>query len=943
MSRQQPIHRTQLLKLLCYFGCGLSLTLLKLYLDWTPATAIVPKTDNLILTENKAEGRRQRAEGKRDVFLSFPTDAPVGNSYPTVTTNNPLNLFEQGKTFYQTGQFTAALDAWQQAATAYAAQGVLLNQAMTLSNLALAYQELGQSDEANQAINQSFALLKTIPTNTQEYLRLQAQALNTQGTLQLAQGKSETALNTWKQATKIYTQIPDQSGIIRTQINQALALRSLGLYRRASNTLEQLEETTLQSQPNDALKAAAYSNLGNLLRSVSSLDKAQEALQTSLKIARTLNSPEDISAALLGLGNTARSQGDKEQAIQYYQESAASAIFFNTQFNAYVNQLDLLLETERLEAARAIVTQLQTLVKQLPTTRPAIYAQIHFAQTLLAHYQTQPNLKIDTERWRHGDAGTRRRGDKEAETFSSFILNASSSKFDISLTEIAQLLAHAQQQAQRLKDRVAESYALGYLGKLYEQAQQWQAAENLTRQALAPAQNTPEIAYRWQWQLGRLLKAQDKKQEAIIAYSGAYNTLKLLRGDLAAANPDIKFTFRDEVEPIYRELVDLLLQSEKPSQKNLEQARQVMEALQVAELENFFQSACLDSTVQVDRVIDQEDLTAAVLYPIILEDRIEVILKLPGDETLINHPSTKVSRQKVEDTLKGFRTNLQRPSALSAKKHGQTLYNWLIKPARPYLEDHNIKTLIFVLDGLLRNIPMAALYDGEQYLVENYATTLILGLDVRNPIPLGRTPMNVLAASLTEPPSGIGRFATLHNANPELDQIEAVGVPTAFIRDQDFTKTALEQQLERSNFDIVHLATHGQFGDNPEETFILAADGKIPLEEFSELFRTQESATNQAIELLILSACKTAKGNNRAVLGIAGTAIQAGARSVIASLWSLDDQSSLTFAKEFYQNLGQSGVSRAQALQQAQKAMLEKPDFKSPLFWAPYILVGSWL
>ncbi|NER94219.1 MAG: CHAT domain-containing protein [Symploca sp. SIO1B1] len=960
MSKQQIRPHPQLLKFLCYFGFGLSLTLLKLYLDWTPAAALVPKTDNLILTEKKAEGRGQKAEGKMDVFLSFLANAPIGNSYPTIKTNNAFHLFEQGNTLYQTGQFTAALEAWQQAATAYANQGELLNQAMTLSNLALAHQELGQWDEANQAIEQSLGLIETIPANTQEHLQAQAQALNTQGTLQLAQGQSETALTTWKEATKLYTQIPDEPGIIRSQINQALALRALGLYRRASNTLEQLEETTLKTQPDDALKAAAYSNLGNLLRSVSRLDQAQKALQTSLKIARTLNSPEDISAALLGLGNTARSQGDKEQAIQYYQEAATQGTSPNAQFKAYVNQLDLLLETKGLEEVMATVTQLQALVKQLPTTRPAIYDQIHFAQTLLEQYQAQRGIDAGTRG--RGDTGTARWGDGETGTFLSYVVKASSSKSEIiSLKEIAQLLAHAQQQAQRLEDTVAESYALGYLGQVYQQAKRWQIAENLTRQALVQAHNAPEIAYRWQWQLGQLLKKRGQQQEAIIAYSGAYNSLKFLRKDLVAANPDIKFTFRDEVEPIYRELVDLLLQpqgsaepgqknlkqtrqgSTETSQKNLEQARQVMEALQVAELENFFQSACLDSTIQVDRVIEQKDSTAAVLYPILLEDRLEVILKLPGNETLIHYPSTKLSRSKVESTLKSFRSNLQDSVSFFAKEEGKIIYDWLIKPAQSDLERYNIQTLIFVLDGPLRNIPMAALYDGKQYLVENYATTLLLGLNVRDPIPLSRASMNVLATSLTEPPSGIGDFAVLANANPELDKIGSIGVPTTFIRDQYFTKTALEEELERSSFDIVHLATHGQFGDNPEETYILAADGKIPLDEFSKLFRSQDSATDRGIELLILSACRTATGNNRAVLGIAGTAIQAGARSAIASLWSLDDQSSIAFTEQFYQNLGQPEVSRAEALQQAQKAMLQDPQFQSPLFWAPYVLVGSWL
>ncbi len=819
----------------------------------------------------------------------------------------PLTLFQQGKTYYQAGQFAAALNAWQKAANAYQTQGEPLNQAMTLSNLALAYQELAQWNQANHAIAQSFTLLDTIPPNTPEHLRVQAQALNTQGTLQLAQGQPEAALKTWQHASQLYRQIKDEPGIIRSQINQALALRALGLYRRARNTLDQLTQTTLKTQPDNSLKAATYANLGNLHRSLAHPQAAQEALQKSLDIARTLNSPADISAALLGLGNTARSQGQNELAIDYYQQAAASAISPIAQFEASVNQLDLLLKTNQRQPTTTLIPQLQELVQHLPSTRPAIYAQIHFAQTL-THHQTKLNPTL-------------------------------------SAPEIAQILTHAQQQAQRIKDTVAESYALGYLGHVYETAQQWQDAERLTRHALTQAKNTPEVAYQWQWQLGRLLKAQNKPQAATNAYTSAYKTLKLLRGDLVAANPDIKFTFRDEVEPVYRELVDLLLSpqgSSEPSQENLKQAREVMEALQVAELENFFQSACLDSTIQVDQVVDEKDPTAAIIYPIVLKDRIEVILKLPGEANLVHYRSTDVSRQDVEATVKRFRRNLQEAFAYFAQEDGQTLYNWLIKPARPYLERHGIKTLIFVLDEPLRNIPMAALYDGETYLAQTYATALVLGLEVRDSHRLERNQMDVLAVSLTEPPPKVGNFAKLVNANPELDKIKAAGIPVAFIRDQDFTETALEQRLERSTFDIVHLATHGQFGDKPEDTFILAADGKIPLDQFSQLFRRQQSTTTHGIELLLLSACRTATGSNRAVLGIAGAAIQAGTQSAIASLWSLDDLSSVTFTEAFYQHLGQPGVSRAEALRRAQQAMLQDANYQAPLFWAAYVLVGSW-
>lgn len=222
---------------------------------------------------------------------------------------------------------------------------------------------------------------------------------------------------------------------------------------------------------------------------------------------------------------------------------------------------------------------------------------------------------------------------------------------------IAHLLATSVKQARSLGDRHAEAYALGNLGKLYEQNQQWSSAQDLTQQALSLAQaiNAPDIAYNWQWQLGRLLKVQADTKGAIAAYSEAVKTLQSLRSDLVAINPDVQFSFRESVEPVYRELVSLLLQpgDRQPSQKNLAKARDVIESLQLAELDNFFREACLDTKpVQVDSINTQ----AAVIYPIILANRLEVILSLPGQP--LRHYATSLSQTQVEDTINRFRQTL---------------------------------------------------------------------------------------------------------------------------------------------------------------------------------------------------------------------------------------------------------------------------------------------
>jgi CHAT domain-containing protein len=238
---------------------------------------------------------------------------------------------------------------------------------------------------------------------------------------------------------------------------------------------------------------------------------------------------------------------------------------------------------------------------------------------------------------------------------------------------------------------------------------------------------------------------------------------------------------------------------------------------------------------------------------------------------------------------------------------------------------------------------MSALYDGKQFLVEKYAVSLVLGLEVRDPVPLNRSNLKVLAASLTDPPEGFQQYARLPNVNPEVDEIQKSGVSVTSIRDQNFTTAEFNKNLNQDSFQVVHLATHGQFGADRNSTYILTANGAIYVNELDKLFRNLRGTQAKAVDLLVFSACKTATGNDRAVLGIAGTTVRAGAQSAIAGLWSLADASSADFSKVLYQNLGKSGVTRAEALRQAQLALLKDGRFAHPRYWAPYVLVGSWL
>jgi CHAT domain-containing protein len=510
-------------------------------------------------------------------------------------------------------------------------------------------------------------------------------------------------------------------------------------------------------------------------------------------------------------------------------------------------------------------------------------------------------------------------------------------------------LATAIRHARTVGDRRAETYALGNLGRVYEQTGQWAEAETLTRQALALAQrlNAGDIAYRWHWQLGRLLRQQGKIEPAIAAYDAAVAELRSLRNDLVAVNRDVQFSFRESVEPVYRESVELLVQTQNgaPTEQRLDKARQRIEALQLAELDNFFREACLDSrTVLLDQVVDQDNPKTAIVYPMLLPNQLAVIVKIPQQP--LHYHAIPIPKQKVESILRQLQQNFTELDATdTVQTLSQQVYRWLIQPIEADLNRKQVNTLVFVLDGALRGIPMAGLYDGQRYLIETYAVALSVGLQLFPPQVLPAEQLRVLAAGLVDPPPQFQRqFPPLPEIRSEFERISKTGIATQQLLNQAFTSQALATKVNSAGVNVVHLATHGQFSSQAKETFILAADGPINVTQLDALLRSRNQASAEAIALLVLSACQTAEGDDRATLGLAGVAIKAGARSTLASLWQIDDRSTALLIGEFYQALTQGPITKAEALRRAQLALLKNyPNYDRPAYWAAYVLVGNWL
>ena len=845
----------------------------------------------------------------------------------------PAQLIQQGREYYAEGRYANAIATWRQAAQAYETQNDAINPASALSNIGLAHLRLGNYADAEDAITTARIQLNNIPGGPYPQ-RILAQVISAQAQLSMAQGNFTEALQYLEQATDLYQTLDDAAGLLRTQLNQAQTLQVQGRYGAASKQLENIKEV-LESLGDSAIKAAGLRRLANTQRLNGQTAEALTNLQASQDIAETINNRIELSSTLLSLGNLVAESSDSllenaevESEIFYYQAAAAIAPTLSLRLQAQINLLGLQLP-DNLDPE--LLNDIQNQLPQLGTGRTANLIRLNLANHLIE------------------------------------------AKSVWSSEELAQFLADTLQQAEG--DSQSQSYAWGYWGKLYEISQQWDAAADATREAwnLALGSNSDTALYQWQWQLGRISAAQGDNGAAIAAYSQALETLQRLRSDLVSTDTDLQFSFREEVEPIYRELVGLLLKSdtsvEGKASENLLTARNVIENLQVAELVNFFRADCV---VTNRTEIDEIDTSAAVVYPIILDDSLEVIVRYPGEdsESSLRHYSVEIEKGVVEDQLDTLRKIISVPpnsTALASldelvarSRAGVTavptdpnldeidfitpageVYDWLIRPIIEDLKATDTKMLAFVLDGALRNVPMSVLYDREnsEYLIEQYAIALTPGLQLIDPQPIARSKVQALVGGISD---ARPNFSPLPNVETEIAAIQAA-VPSDVLQNEDFLKDRFAEKLTTLPYPVVHLATHGEFSSNLDETYVLAWDKKINANELSSMLQTSEISRDETIELLILSACETASGDDRAALGLAGIAVRSGARSTLATLWQVNDEGTSLLMSDFYQQLSDSSLTKAEILKEVQTNLLEDPKYQHPYFWAPFVLIGNWL
>jgi CHAT domain-containing protein len=731
---------------------------------------------------------------------------------------------------------------------------------------------------------------------------LPAEDLMEQGKAAFKKGDFSAAVSSWSDAGRLFEKGGNSGKYAEALTKAALAHQGLGQYEEALKAVE--KALSLAEQGKDDRQAAeAQAVLGSIRISLGENEKAHGNLAEALRAAEGLGDPDLNARVLNTLGNLFAAQGDYAEALRAYRESASFAPEKSgTAAAARVNSAFACFSLGDYGEAKSRIEKALALLRDLEDSYYKAHALINAG--LLAG-NLKPPLPDQTA------------------PLTALALDA---------------FTQAVQVSQRIGDLRTLSYAYGYLGELYEREAQFQEALGLTRRALSCAQRSqaPESLYRWHWQSGRLLRTLGKTADAVTAYRQALANLQTIRREMTLCTGDS--SFRRAATQLCSQYVDLLLEvapSAENPQSYLTEAREALELVKVFELRDYFKDDCVDAARHVETKLDLLSGTALIVYPILLKDRLELLVRFPD---ALRRYTVNVSAEKLTEEVREFRSKVEKRTTGEFLPHAQKLYDWLVRPYAKDLAAFKIDTLVFVPDGPLRTIPMAALHNGKTFLIEAYATAVTPGLNLTDPRPLRKDQIKVLTFGLTE---SVQDFPALPYVSVELQAINQVFGGRSLLN-QDFVATRVEEELKREPFTILHIASHGHFGKDVEDTFLLAFDTRLTMDRLGAyvgLFRFRE----EPLDLLTLSACETAAGDDRAALGLAGIAIRAGARSALATLWHVSDPASTRLVVEFYRWLRESGVSRASALRSAQLALMKDPSYDHPCYWAPFLLINNWL
>ncbi len=778
-------------------------------------------------------------------------------------------------------------------------------------------------------------------------------------------GKYRETLQKFEQALLIFREIKDLKGEAPTLNNIGSVYTILGQYQKAIAYHQQ--SLPIQKQIGDREgEGSTLNNLGGANDYLGKYQKAIEFYRQALAIHKQIGNRRGEAKSLNNLGGAYDSLGQYQKAIEFYQQSLA-------------------------------------LKKQLGdrNSEGTSLNNIGFAYSNLGQYQKA------IEYYQQHLAIAKQNGDRNAEGTS---LNNLGGAYN-NLGQSQKAIEYYQQSLaikKQIGERNGEGSSLNNLGGAYSNLGQYQKAIEYYQQSLAIKKqigdrNGEGTALN---NLGTSFAKLNQPELAILFYKQSINVRESIRKDILGLSKDEQKSYLDTIEKDYRVLADLLLK-----QGRVMEALQVLDLLKVQELEDYLKNIKgSDRTAQGVRILEPEKALSGqlsaisfeksadinrqlasqlkqlptseinkvpdylnqipqgsvLLYPLILKDRLEIILFSPN--TLPISRTVNISKDKLEELIKDYRKGLLNDSYDTYKIPATELYNLVIKPIEAELVQAKATTILYAPDGQLRYVPLAALYDGKQFLIEKYQISNLIAYSLSDFSPKPKNQPNILAGAFG---GRAGEMKFGQNGLPAtIKEVQAIASSfqnSVTLTEEKFSRQAIEAKFKNHN--ILHLATHAEFNTGaPDNSFIIFGNGdKIRLSEI-----TDWQIPN--IDLIVLSACQTGEGklgDGVEILGFGYQVQKAGAKTAIASLWKVDDEGTQALMQRLYESLRQENMTSSKALQQAMIAMINSdrkgsgsdrdlnpraagiriigtlptnaPKLSHPSYWSAFILIGNGL
>jgi CHAT domain-containing protein/Tfp pilus assembly protein PilF len=876
----------------------------------------------------------QKAIDSYNLSLSLIRELKTANPKDSQYNNSEKNLLtDMASVYFRVGKYQKALELYKQVLATEKQEKSPIGEAHILNNIGVVYVNIGEYGQALENYQKALNIVREVgncyrstPGGKLCYYGDEAAIDNNLAAVYFNLGQSQKSLEFAEKAADIYKKFRSGEYQSTGQADIKLLYDSLG---KNSSGLEVLSRANVGSAfGKDSFsfqgEALNLNNVGQIYLSLGQYDKALKLYQQALNLYQENNYKLGIAVSLNNLGQVYQGKSDFNQALTFNQQALKTyrEIGDTTGEGITLSNLGLVYQRQnQLPKALELFQQALPIHKQVRDIVSEAFTLKHIGDILAA--QNQPELAITFYKQSINTTEIIR---QDLKLSANDIQKSYTEKISDRYRRAADLLLKENRpaEAQQVLDLLKIQEAEGYLkNSSLPNTQQ-------SRRINKPQQPTPALALQTQE-----LKISDKYtgiQDKAIGFGKELTNLrKIPVGDRTA-----------QQEKRITELVKLEQQVTAEFNqftKNPDVVALVAKISTTSGQENLNLrqlNALRDNLRKLDK-------KAILLYPLVLEDRLELVIVSADAPPL--HRTVAVKREDIEKTVSDFRRALLKKT--NAKKTGAQLYDWLIKPIENDIKQANAQTIIYAPDGILRYIPLGALYDGNNWLVQRYRINNITAASLTNFNSQPEKDLQILATAFTKGSYSVkignenATFDGLEFGGKEVDNIAAIIPKTKILIDKAFNKSAVIPQL--NDYKIVHFATHAALDvDNPSDSFVLFGSGeKVTLQDISTW-----SLPN--VDLVVLSACQTGLGgklgDGQEILGLGYQIQLTGAKGAIASLWTIDDGGTQALMNAFYQALKSGNLTKAEALNQAQISLINGDNqFNHPYYWAPFILIGNGL